>query len=804
MASADGVWNSAVGDDVARARKPAVTGTSCCTHARVAVDRYVDASLINDVGVTYCPPGVDPGKFAGPDAPPPCTPPGAAATVEAAIRRTGLVIAPALDRQLFLGVRDARDATDGGKGEWWSLGAYGTTTTGRRASQLRPIVVEGALPSPSSTTDVVIGENLAKAAHLHAGDWMTVASWKRSEWPLVISTAKLPTTPERRLRVAAVVRGYGELVGAEGVIGRYLGDELVTLGQGVQDRYFDEFLSFWGEVFQGRLVDGATPESLTSALTKELPGWTVSADPRSPDFDALRRVVRTERNGTWIVAASAALAALVFLAFSTSRQIQREFEPWPTMANLGLTRRDLLAAALVRASTLVVPAALLGVLVALLLGRVPPFGTTRRMLFAQPSRLDVVVLLGCAGLVALGAVVGALIGARRVVAASAAVRAGSTRHRPVVSVGGPVAAIASMWAGSRVRTVTPIVLGVGALAASATLSATAQGLQREPRRVGAWWDVSGGEFWADPSTFAPAAAKVRSNPDVVDAAGFLGQTVRIGDVSAGVLAFPIVKGSPRIPALSGRAPRSADEIAVGPRTLRRLGRRVGDTVTVTQSERPPETTKTFRIVGTVHLLEAMFQADTAEGLLTEAGFQRLGLPTDIGMGTMVMTLRDGVSLDEARASLGLPFGPTLHVPQAARPVRDILRLHPLGRLIAALIGALTFVAFAHAVVTATARRRAEHGILAMLGMTRRQLRGGATLAWAVVGFVGGVVGVVVGVLLERPIERGFERTLGLDAATVRPPAPLSLILAGALALAALLGYVAVANARHDVSLSDTS
>src|SRR6266568_987048 len=129
------------------------------------------------------------------------------------------------------------------------------------------------------------------------------------------------------------------------------------------------------------------------------------------------------------------------------------------------------------------------------------------------------------------------------------------------------------------------------------------------------------------ASFAPGSRDLNdliSDPSISDVATgvYTGATYRVNNVGMDGVAMDAVKGDIEPAILEGRAPKGADEVAVGRKSLQAAHARIGSTVQV--SIVGQRQTQTMRVVGIVVL---PFDDDTStigEGLwMTFPGTQRL-------------------------------------------------------------------------------------------------------------------------------------------------------------------------------------
>jgi hypothetical protein len=231
--------------------------------------------------------------------------------------------------------------------------------------------------------------------------------------------------------------------------------------------------------------------------------------------------------------------------------------------------------------------------------------------------------------------------------------------------------------------------------------------------------------------------------------------------------------------LEGRLPRREGEVALGTKTLDRLGKAIGGHAVI----RIGSTVAGFRIVGRAVFPDYGDAARLGEGaLVTVNGVRRL-VP-DAKENVFLLRFRRGV---DARATLERLRTALEPVPSRAsgrpRELTDLSRVRVLPFVLVTILGALAAATLAHALVTSVRRRRRELAIVKTLGFRRRQL--GYVVAWQTSTLVSLalLVGIPLGLVAGRTAWNAFADSLGVPRA---PAYPWELILA-MVPLALLLG-----------------
>jgi ABC-type lipoprotein release transport system permease subunit len=246
--------------------------------------------------------------------------------------------------------------------------------------------------------------------------------------------------------------------------------------------------------------------------------------------------------------------------------------------------------------------------------------------------------------------------------------------------------------------------------------------------------------------------------------------------------------------LTGRAPASIDEVALGTKALRALSKHVGDTVEVAGQEKG--TSRTMKIVGQAVITPIIVngQLTLGDGALMQLdAFQRFfPRPESDGEGVVnvfLVRLAPGVDRTAAKASLQKDFPGTVLTPYAPAEVENLRRIDTLPFVLAGLLGLLAAATIAHALVTSVRRRRYDLAILKTLGFVRTQVR--ATVAWqaSTLSVIAAAIGLGIGIIGGRWLWIFYADRLGVPAEPTIPLVLLIVIVPAALLLANLIAAV---------------
>jgi putative ABC transport system permease protein len=363
------------------------------------------------------------------------------------------------------------------------------------------------------------------------------------------------------------------------------------------------------------------------------------------------------------------------------------------------------------------------------------------------------------------------------------------------------------------------VVAVMAVTMAVVFGASLTGLVANPARYGWNWtllmDSQGGyESW--PSWQMDRL--VSGQPGVTGWSTFAFTQIPIDGQSLPVMGLTRHLGSVEPPTTSGHPIAGPGQIELGVATLRQLGKRIGDTVTVGSGR----DRRTLTIVGTVTLPSigltltdhvslgrgAMLADSTllaTQGLSPDLSLKQVASsPVSIPAfpSAVAIDLAPGVSGKALVARIshanpgGTPGG-TYRLPQdriRGAAIVDAARMGSQPLTLALAVAAGAVLSLALTLLASVRRRRRELALLKTLGLTQRQVM--AAVAWqaSVILTIAALIGVPLGVTAGHWAWGAFATSLGAVPVTVVPvPALLAgivvLLLAGNL-LAAGPGAVA--------------
>jgi putative ABC transport system permease protein len=518
-----------------------------------------------------------------------------------------------------------------------------------------------------------------------------------------------------------------------------------------------------------------------------------------------------------VLSGLAALALLVLAGQAMAQLLGRSTPDLAGLRAMGASRAQAALGCGLAGAVAVLGGTALAVAGAVAVSPLAPVGAVREFDPARGVQADPLVLAGggcvlAAALLAVLAVLawrsvrppGDIPAARASSVAAAAAAAGL----PVSAVVGTREAL-ERGAGRRpvpaLATLAGSVVAVMAVAMAVVFGASLTGLVNHPARYGWDWtllmDTQGGY-----ASWPPAQMDklVSGQPGVTGWSTFAFTQIPIDGQSVPVLGLTRHLGSVEPPTSSGHPIAGPGQIEVGTATLRQLGKRIRDTVTVGSGR----DRHTLTVVGTVTLPSiglsltdhvslgrgAMLPDSTllaAQGLSPDQA--RYAASTSVSVpafpSAVAIDMAPGVSgralvARIGRANPGGTPGGTYRLPQdriRGAAIVDAARMgsQPLALALAVAAGAVLSLALA--LLASVRRRRRELALLKTLGLTRRQVM--AAVAWqaSMILVIAALIGVPLGVAAGHWAWAAFATSLGAVPVAV-VPAPA--LLAGVLVLLA--------------------
>ncbi|HET7245500.1 MAG TPA: FtsX-like permease family protein [Streptosporangiaceae bacterium] len=662
----------------------------------------------------------------------------------------------------------------------------------------RPVMLAGRVYNPHRADEVVATPLFMSTFGKHVGDMLTLqlASPQQANAGYDGSDGKPPRGPAVRARIVGVGRTpwgldadapgqEGGVLPSPALFAKYRADILGTNGQA----YINALV---------RLKGGAAALPKFRADLARVSGrsdidvWNNLVDNGGP----FKRISGYEAACLLAFALAALVAAFFLVGQSVSRYTSATMADLQVLQAVGMTPRQVIAAASAGPFLAATAGATLGVAGAIVASRWMPIGMASS---AEPHPgIDADWLILGPGWVIAPALV--LAGAAATAAMTLTARRRQTvpRRSAVVAAaagaGLPVPAVVgtrfALEAG-RGRSAVPVrpallgaVAGVLGVLAAFTFSAGVSDAATNPARFGQTWQLETfiGLNGHDGGPAAKVLRAVAGDRDVTGVDDVLVSGAQSGQVSIESFTYDGVAGK-RIPVVltGGRMAAAPDEIVLAPVTAGQLHAAIGSTVRLKGGPAP----RALRVTGIGFVPSGPHNTYADGAWLTPAGFARLfrGAHYAFKFHLAAVSLRPGADVAAVAHRLdamgkGITFFPPAPLPQV-QTIRDVAAL-PLA--LSVFLALLAVGAVGHALSIAVRRRRHELAVLRALGLTRLQSRMVVATQASVLAVIGLVFGVPLGIALGRTIWRVAAGTTPL---AYHPPlAVAALLLIGPLALLA--------------------
>ncbi|MCU1460774.1 MAG: hypothetical protein JWO37_849 [Acidimicrobiales bacterium] len=654
-------------------------------------------------------------------------------------------------------------------------------------------VLRGRLPHPSAVNEAAVGFVAADVLSLHVGDVVKI---------LLDADDVSRVEPVTVTAIIADAGGFPSLTGRP--------DPIIYLNTAFREAH-PEVVDWTNGTLAIRLRGGA----------RSFEAFTAAADAANLHFDniasaadgavGVRRLVSVEARALWLLGGIFGATALVVLAQIFRRSAALVADQLAIVGGLGMSRRDLVGAGIVRGVRVGALGALAGSVVAVACSPLLPVGVSRT---ADPHlglHADLVVI----GIGVLTTLLFAMTASA--VAVGLATRRSAARYRPARRTAAAISRLDPVTAtGARMalgfserpmdRRARSGLLGgcvaVAMLVATMTLGTSLHRLLGDPRLAGGTWDVT--LVFEDAAQANAARAALGHDPTVAATArGGWGELVVNGTPVYGMLFEPDTGIAPAID--RGRAPAAVGEIALGAGELSRLHVAIGDTVRVglgpsESSDSPAPAGEPVRAVVTGRSVLASPVYRTLKqgegGAITTAMLDRLGAPPASTPGFFVR-LRHPERLSSAYPVLTERLHPDYAFTRPDNAaVASLRRITGLVDALLGVLAALAVVTIVHRIVVTSRRHRRHLATLRSLGFTPSQVRRSELVQGGIVAVIAGVAAIPIGIVAGRVAWRQVADYLGVVPRPIISPRPTAGVALMALVIgAAVGGFVGARNSR---------
>jgi hypothetical protein len=547
------------------------------------------------------------------------------------------------------------------------------------------------------------------------------------------------------------------------------------------------------------LVDGATEADLRQQLDTSIPDADFTIEPAITIGEEIRTAVRGQAIGLWVLAALSAVAAVAALGHLLARSVRVGADEQRTMSALGWTRSQIVGESTARATVITSSGLAVALLLAVAGSWLFPFGFAREVEPSAGVRIEPLVLIGAAAVLAV------LITMWVAIAAAADLRRASN---PLARVGaaGTLAALApSATAATGLRfafarrggdavplsaAVGGTVLSVAFLVGTLTFGLSLSGLVDDGVRYGENFDAAmdNGADVLNPDLLQLAI----DTPTVSDIELFRAAQARVDTATLPILTSESVRGEIDPVLLAGREPSGPDEIALGSVAARHLGSSIGDTVTVSSRDADA----TLDVVGI-----AVLPGIRGYDLLGENAYVAVEAFDALFPGTQgqvgAVRFADGVDADAelARIAQLLERSPDELVLAPPAAISNLRYITFVPYVLASLLLALAAISLIGALWSGARRSEHQAAVLRALGADRAWLRRAGVWQAVVFTAVPALIGAFAGVIAGRLVYRNFAETTGVVDSVDIPWAYAAAALVGLIILAVVTTWAAGRRAR---------
>jgi hypothetical protein len=519
------------------------------------------------------------------------------------------------------------------------------------------------------------------------------------------------------------------------------------------------------------------------------------------------RVQRALQPLLWALGGLAGLAGaatVLVAAQAIGRTLRRRRGDDLSLAAMGCSTRQLVAADLAFAASVTAGGILVALALAVAASPLFPVGPPRQVDAIRGLDVDHVAL--GLGSLALGASTLVMVGAtswrRRT-------RAGTIMpgRAPGLLGARPASATGLRLATGRrgtLSTVAGVCAGLATVMATLTFTGSLDHLAGNPPLVGMSWDVIAREGYTTVDV-AQVQAAVTGDPTVRRVSGLGYLDGEVNGAKTPLAEVRAVQGDPWPPIVAGRVPRSTSEVLVGRATLRFLNVRIGDEVRISLSPSfndvadpaPPPLVRAFTVVGSAvspAIGLAGFDAPRLDvGVLVAQGTYEEAYGMALGSDAILFDLTSSGAATDLRGRFpeGLPdqFGNPTEWFTSAVPA-EISQADEARTVIWLAVAALAtavVATIAHTLLGFVRQRRRDYAVLKAVGFTRGQVR--TTVLWqsGAVLAVALVAALPLGAAAGRWMWRGFAGRIGVVAEPVVP-----VLLLGVATLLSVLAVQGVA------------
>jgi putative ABC transport system permease protein len=542
-----------------------------------------------------------------------------------------------------------------------------------------------------------------------------------------------------------------------------------------------------------RLQPGVTTDELRAELDGLPGGDALSLEPGRIISSPVRNAVEAQAQGTWLMAAVAAIAAVVALGQLLSRHARLSPVERRPLAALGFTGGQLAEETIGRAAIPALGGIAAGTIFAVLASGLFPAGFVHEIEPNPGLRADLVVLIVGGGVLLLsllGWVTVALLTARPSSAGRTLTRTSETFARRTPSAAAATGTRFALTSHERsstsaLGTLLALALIVAGLVGATTFAASLDRLVSDRGRYGGNYTFGLGDISGRSAD--DLRTLLAGDPDIDGLMILSGAQARAGGATVGLVGMEHVQGvlAPRV--LTGRLPVGPDEVALGRLTARQLHLQLGDELALVGAGG----SGTYRVVGLAVVpgiggIDGVGQG----GVVTSKGLSRLEPNPDTTMAAI--TLRRGAPADAGQRIAAL-VGAQTGTEDPPSAIVNVARVRRIPGLLALLLVALAVLTTVHALIVSIQGRRRDLAVLRALGGDRRWITRAVHWQATVLATAPLFLGVPLGLIAGAVVFRAFVDRIG---ALPDPAIPVGLVVALIVGLVAVANLAAIVPARR--------
>ena len=672
----------------------------------------------------------------------------------------------------------------------------------------RPKILKGRMWDPDRPDEFVVNRFFADDYDVVVGDRFTfdIPSFLDDVEPVRIDVEVVGI-----IATAQEIVPFTDLDGSpSGMLSPALVSQLTDAHQGFEGAAVD--VADGGGAETAAVVAGI--DAIVAEHEEQLPDGVFTVE-LSASAEQVEYSIRPLAVALVIFALVMALVIVVVIGQTLRRHVATPSSEVGALEAIGFRRSDRRAVLAIRGGLIGVTAAVVSVATAIGLSGRFPIGPAR---LAEPSTgiaIDLAVLVPGAFVVLAFCVVACVTSPERQsrTALELVTPASRLKLSPPAAAGLRAAWPARATGGLSV--IVAGVVGVVAVLAATTFSASLDNLVDRPAHYGQSWDrMVDGQF--GPAPLGEVFDRFEDDDRVTAiAVGDYGEAV-IGDTRIPAISWDTMKGDVDLVAIEGRTAITDGEIALGGQTLDDLDLDVGDSVDADVGRG----TESFRIVGELVFPRLGLGSFATTGLGVGAqlhvdSMPPLSVPPPEGTSELppllvhegrifnfaALTVAEGESidtdLDEISALGDDAVGESFQYRTSQRPttIADLERVRSVPALLAVALAGLAAATLAHGLASSIRARRRELSVLAALGFQRRHLA--ATVLWhaLAVALVAVVIAGPIGAAAGRLAWQTFAGEFYVPDNPIVPIPAFALVAAVAfvVAVAAALPFAAAAS-----------